>query len=110
MALRCGGMTFRRSLTRLGVLTAHPIMFLILAAYTAAWIIFDSASLDMHGIAALSTWLMTLFIQRATHRDTQAIQAKLDELIRSHDGARNSVAEMDQREPEEIEKLRARSA
>jgi low affinity Fe/Cu permease len=26
---------------------------------------------------------MTLFIQRAEHRDTQAIQAKLDELLRA---------------------------
>jgi len=27
---------------------------------------------------------MTLFVQRSEHRDTQAIQAKLDELLRTH--------------------------
>ena len=100
-------MTIRRSLTQLGVLTARPAAFLILGVYTLAWIVFDRASMDMHGIATLFTWLMTLFIQRAAHRDTQAIQAKLDELIHAQDGARNAVAGMDSREPEEIEKLRA---
>src|SRR5215467_8980277 len=30
--------------------------------------------IDQHGVATLATWLMTLFIQRAEHRDTQAIR------------------------------------
>ncbi|WP_363485478.1 low affinity iron permease family protein [Mesorhizobium sp.] len=49
---------------------------------------------------------MTLFIQRAEHRDTQALQAKLDELIKANDKARNEIAEMDDKEPEEIERIR----
>jgi low affinity Fe/Cu permease len=36
-----------------------------------------------YAIATLATWMMTLFIQRSEHRDTQAIHAKLDELLRS---------------------------
>jgi low affinity Fe/Cu permease len=32
---------------------------------------------------------MTLFVQRAEHRDTQAIHAKLDELLRTERHARN---------------------
>ena len=35
-------------------------------------------------IATLATWLMTLFINRTEHRDTQALHAKLDELLRTH--------------------------
>jgi low affinity Fe/Cu permease len=46
---------------------------------------------------------MTLFIQRAEHRDTQAIHAKLDELLRAEGKARDELTMVDQREPEEIE-------
>jgi low affinity Fe/Cu permease len=35
---------------------------------------------------------MTLIIQRAEHRDTQAIHAKLDELLRAEGGARNELS------------------
>jgi low affinity Fe/Cu permease len=51
---------------------------------------------------------MTLFIQRAEHRDTQAIHAKLDELLRVEANARSALTHMDEREPEEIEKHRER--
>ena len=49
---------------------------------------------------------MTLFIQRAAHRDTQAIQAKLDELLRAHGEARSELAGLDAEEPEDIEARR----
>lgn len=96
----------RRGLTELGVLTARPIAFLALAVYMAAWLIFDRGSFDMHGGAALGAWVMTLFIQRAAHRDTQAIQAKLDELLRAHGEARSELAGLDAEEPEDIEARR----
>jgi low affinity Fe/Cu permease len=47
---------------------------------------------------------MTLTIERSEHRDTQAIQGKLDELLRVHGAARNELTKLDQQEPEEIEK------
>jgi len=50
---------------------------------------------------------MTLFIQRAEHRDTQAIHAKLDEILRSDHNASN-ITRIDDEEPEEIEKERYR--
>jgi low affinity Fe/Cu permease len=37
------------------------------------------------------------------HRDTQAIHAKLDEIVHAVGGARNEVAHIDDQEPEEIE-------
>lgn len=98
--------TVKRGLTQLGVLTARPTAFVIVGVYAAAWWIFDRHSMDMHGLATLATWLMTLFIQRAEHRDTQAIQAKLDELLRATTGARDELAGLDQREPEDIERRR----
>jgi len=49
---------------------------------------------------------MTLVIQRAEHRDTQALQAKLDELLRANDKARSELASIDEQEPETIERQR----
>jgi low affinity Fe/Cu permease len=93
----------QRSLTQLGVMTGHPAAFAILILYTIGWLVFDRESLDFHGAATLATWTMTLFIQRAEHRDTQAIQAKLDELLRAHDDARNELTHLDEKTAEEIE-------
>jgi len=67
------------------------------------WTIFDRSSLDFHGTIALLTLFMTLFIQRSEHRDTQAIHAKLDELLRSESKAKTSLTGMDEQEPEQIE-------
>jgi len=93
-------------LTKLGTLTARPSAFLILIAYAVLWLLFQPESLDWHGFATLATWAMTLFIQRAEHRDTQALQAKLDELLRATGSARDEFAQIDEQEPEEIERRR----
>ena len=95
-----------RTLTELGVVTARPIAFIALGLYVVAWLVFDRESFDMHGGAALGAWFMTLFIQRAAHRDTQAIQAKLDELLRAHENARTDLRDLDDEEPEDIERHR----
>jgi low affinity Fe/Cu permease len=96
----------RRGLTELGVLTSHPAAFVIVGIYAVCWVIFDWESFNWHGVATLATWLMTLFIQRAEYRDTQAIQAKLDELLRANKDARTELAHLDEREAEEIERHR----
>lgn len=98
---------FRHWLTSLGVATARPGAFLILAAYVLAWFALDRHSLDWHAVATLATWFMTLVIQRAEHRDTQALQAKLDELLRADRLARNELTRIDEEEPEVIEAHRA---
>jgi low affinity Fe/Cu permease len=94
----------RRALTRIGVLTASPIAFSVPIAYGALWALFEG--LTWGGVATLAVWMMTLFIQRAEHRDTQAIHAKLDELLRVTDAARNKLTRIDKEEPEEIEAQR----
>lgn len=96
-------------ITRLGVWTANPAAFLIVGIYGLLWFFIEHDTFDWHGVATLATWVMTLFIQRATHRDTQAIQAKLDELIRVDAGARNELTRLDQQEPEDIERHRLRA-
>ena len=49
---------------------------------------------------------MTLIIQRAEDRDTQALQAKLDELLPVTQSADSELAKIDTLEPEEIKRLR----
>jgi low affinity Fe/Cu permease len=98
----------RSALTKIGVLAAHPAAFLIVVVYTVAWLILEPETFDWHGVATIATWLMTLFIQRAEHRDTQAIHAKLDELLKADEGARTDLKNVDNQEPEEIEEGRAR--
>ena len=106
---RCRRMAIRQSLTTLGVLTAHPIAFGIVGAYAVLWLIFQPHTFDWHAVAVLSTWFMTLLIQRAEHRDTQAIHAKLDELLSANETARTELSELDQEEPEEIERKREKT-
>ena len=49
---------------------------------------------------------MTLLIQRAENRDTQSIQAKLDELLHAHSMASNAMTRIDEEQPEDIERHR----
>jgi low affinity Fe/Cu permease len=93
----------RAWLTLVGVSTSHPLAFLVVASYVEVWLVFDASSFNWQSFATVATWVMTLFIQRAEHRDTQAIHAKLDELLRSLGEPSSKLAMLDQREPEEIE-------
>jgi low affinity Fe/Cu permease len=95
-------------LTNLGALSAKPIAFLTVIAYGSLWLIFQRETLNWHGVATLATWMMTLFIQRSEHRDTQALHAKIDDLLRANHEARAGLTKIDKREPEEIERYRDR--
>jgi low affinity Fe/Cu permease len=105
---RCRDMKqlIRKVLTGIGSATAHPVAFLIVIGYAGLWFLFAPAEMNWHSVATLATWLMTLFIQRSEHRDTQAIHGKLDELLKAKDGARTELAKLDEKEPEEIEEHR----
>ena len=100
----------RHYLTRMGEITATPTAFGLLVIYAGLWFVFDRPGFDWHAFATLATLFMTLVIQRAEHRDTQALQAKLDELLRANHAARSELTNLDQKEPEEIEKQRKREA
>jgi low affinity Fe/Cu permease len=92
----------RSLLTHIGVLAARPAAFVVYIVYCAAWIIFGG-HLDWHSVATLATWGMTLVIQRAEHRDTQAIHAKLDELLKVTGDANNEIMSIDEKDAEEVE-------
>jgi low affinity Fe/Cu permease len=99
----------RHMLTELGVVTTRPWAFALVSVYGALWLVFDRESFGWHGFAVLATWLMTLVIQRAEHRDTQAIHAKLDELLHAERHASNELTKLDAEEPEVIEQHRSRA-
>jgi low affinity Fe/Cu permease len=101
-----GGTPIGHLLTSLGVYTASPFAFLVLVVYGALWYAFKPETFEWHAVATLATCAMTLVIQRAEHRDTQAIHAKLDEVLHALGDARNEITRMDEEEPEEIERRR----
>jgi low affinity Fe/Cu permease len=92
--------------TTLGQASAHPAAFAVVLFYALAWLIFDRKTFDFSAVATLIVWVMTLFIQRSSRRDTLAIHAKLDELIRADDNARSELTRLDENEPEIIAKHR----
>jgi low affinity Fe/Cu permease len=96
----------RHVLTQLGVWTAYPAAFLVVPIYGALWLALDRDSFNWHSVAVLATWFMTLVIQRAEHRDTQALHAKLDELLHVQDTASNALTNIDKKDPEDIERHR----
>src|SRR3954447_12841102 len=101
-------MAFKKArawLTDFGVLTARPAAFVVFALYGVAWIAFGNG-LEWHSLATLATWGMTLVIQRAEHRDTQAIHAKLDELLKANGEANNKIMSIDDKDAEEVESER----
>jgi low affinity Fe/Cu permease len=92
-------------LTQIGVLTSRPMAFAIFVLYSISWLVLGDG-LGWHHIAVMATWGMTLVIQRAEHRDTQALHAKLDELLKAIGDADNDVMDIDEKDAEEVEKER----
>jgi low affinity Fe/Cu permease len=72
-----------------------------------AWLLQSPQTFEWHAAVTAVTLFIALFIQRATHQDTQALHAKVDELILASKSARNSMTVEDEKEPEEIEDRRA---
>ena len=97
----------RKALTALRVLASRPIAFFVVIACGGAWALFSPQTLDWQGIVALAVWMMTVLLQRAEHRDTQAIHAKLDHLLQAVEKADPHLSVVEKMQPEEIEKLRA---
>ncbi|HTM46701.1 MAG TPA: low affinity iron permease family protein [Polyangiaceae bacterium] len=54
------------------------------------------------------TFLMVFLIQNTQNRDSEAMQIKLDELIRCAIGGHNSLLDLEQLTQEEIDRMRAR--
>ena len=92
--------------THVGKAAGHPAAFLVVLLYAVLWLVFDRAGFDWNAVATLAVFIMTLFIQRANRRDNLALHAKLDELLRVDHAARSELTQLDEEEPEVIERHR----
>jgi low affinity Fe/Cu permease len=85
--------------TIIGQAAAHPAAFGVVQLYALLWLALDRESFDWNAAATLAVWIMTLFIQHANRRDTLALHAKLDELLRVDHEARSELTRLDEQEP-----------
>jgi low affinity Fe/Cu permease len=65
----------------------------------------DTWQLVINTTTTIITFLMVFLLQATQNRDSQALQVKLDELIRAVKGARNSLLNIDELSDEELEQL-----
>ena len=106
---------FTRFANQAAQATGHPSAFLISTLVVVIWAITgplfrfsDTWQLVINTGTTIITFLMVFLIQNTQNRDSAAIHLKLDELIRSHKQARNSMLDLEHGDEEILGKLRER--
>jgi low affinity Fe/Cu permease len=70
----------------------------------------DTWQLVINTGTTIVTFLMVFLIQNTQNRDTEAMQLKLDELIRATKGAHNTLLDLEELEEDALERFRAQYA
>ena len=109
--------TFTRFAKAAAHFTGQPMCFVIAALIIVVWAITgpifkfnDTWQLVINTGTTIITFLMVFLIQNTQNRDTEALQIKLDELIRAIEPASNTLLALEELDDDALEKQRKRFA
>src|SRR5262245_15168205 len=99
--------------TRFAKATGRPITFSVAVAVIVAWALSgplfgfsDTWQLIVNTATTVITFLMVFLIQSTQNRDSEAIQVKLDELIRLSKGGHNALLDLEELEDAELDEIK----
>jgi low affinity Fe/Cu permease len=95
--------------------TGHPATFAVAVIIILVWAtsgplfgLSNTWQLVINTGTTIITFLMVFLIQNTQNRDGAAVQLKLDELIRTIDGAHNGFLDLEELSDEDLARIRAR--
>ncbi|MGA2052249.1 MAG: low affinity iron permease family protein [Opitutales bacterium] len=95
--------------------SGHPMAFglaigvIVIWALTGPWFHFGNTwLLVIDTVANIITFLMIFLIRNAQNRESEAVQLKLDELIRATTTARNTLLDIEELSEEELDRIKQR--